>query len=121
MPETVTDTDNAGCSEPGGAIAMESEHAAAERRSGTHWGPYGPAIARWETVIGRPAPAPVDDRGLNPSLVEWMMGLPEGWVCGLGLSRTAELRMLGNGVVPQQAALALDLLDSASVPEEDDQ
>jgi len=27
----------------------------------------------------------------------------------------------GNGVVPQQAALALDLLDSASVPEEADQ
>ena len=42
-----------------------------------------------------------------------MMGLPEGWVCGddLGLSRTAALKMLGNGVVPAQAALALTLLD----------
>jgi DNA (cytosine-5)-methyltransferase 1 len=42
--------------------------------------------------------------------VEWMMGLPEGWVTGLGLARTAELKMLGNGVVPQQAALALTVL-----------
>ena len=40
-----------------------------------------------------------------------MMGLPEGHVCDLGLSRTAELKMLGNGVVPAQAALALRLLD----------
>jgi len=47
---------------------------------------------------------------LNPAFVEWMMGLPEGHVTGLGLSRTAELKMLGNGVVPQQAALAINLL-----------
>ena len=39
-----------------------------------------------------------------------MMGLPEGWVCDVGLSHTAALKMLGNGVVPQQAALAVDLL-----------
>jgi DNA (cytosine-5)-methyltransferase 1 len=41
-----------------------------------------------------------------------MMGLPEGWVCGddLGLSRTAALKMLGNGVVPAQAELALEIL-----------
>ena len=39
-----------------------------------------------------------------------MMGLPEGWVCDLDLPRTATLKMLGNGVVPAQAALAVDLL-----------
>lgn len=39
------------------------------------------------------------------------MGLPEGWVTGVpGLSRNAMLKALGNGVVPQQAALALTLL-----------
>ena len=38
------------------------------------------------------------------------MGLPEGHVTGHGLSVTQELKMLGNGVVPQQAALALKLL-----------
>lgn len=38
------------------------------------------------------------------------MGLPSGWVTGVGLSRTQQLRILGNGVVPQQATLALDVL-----------
>ena len=40
-----------------------------------------------------------------------MMGLPDGHVCGLGLSRTAELKMLGNGCMVQQAALGLEILD----------
>jgi len=74
------------------------------------FGPYDEAVRRWEYIIGRPAPDPTDDRGLRPEFVEWMMGLPEGWVCNVGLSRTAALKMLGNGVVPQQAALAVDLL-----------
>jgi DNA (cytosine-5)-methyltransferase 1 len=39
-----------------------------------------------------------------------MMGLPDGWVTGQGLSLSQELKMLGNGVVPQQARLALELL-----------
>lgn len=48
---------------------------------------------------------------LSPAFVEWMMGLPEGWVTGVpGLSRNAQLKILGNGVVPQQGALALWLL-----------
>tara|TARA_Y100000114_G_scaffold156365_1_gene183324 strand:+ start:8162 stop:8326 length:165 start_codon:yes stop_codon:yes gene_type:complete len=47
---------------------------------------------------------------LNPIFVEWMMGLPEGWVTDHGLSLSQELKMLGNGVVPQQARLALHLL-----------
>lgn len=76
------------------------------------WGPYAAAIARWESVLGRPAPAPTEEgpkggRRLSSLLVEWMMGLPEGWVTGHGLPRTAELKMLGNGVVPQQAIATL--------------
>ncbi|MFB9929178.1 hypothetical protein ACFORO_23085 [Amycolatopsis halotolerans] len=40
-----------------------------------------------------------------------MQGIPDGWVTGVpGLSRNAMLRMLGNGVVPQQAAAALPWL-----------
>jgi hypothetical protein len=40
-----------------------------------------------------------------------MMGLPAGWVTGVpGLSRNAQLKALGNGVVPQQAVVALTLL-----------
>lgn len=39
------------------------------------------------------------------------MGLPMGHVTSVpGLSRTAQLRALGNGVVPQQAAYALRIL-----------
>lgn len=39
------------------------------------------------------------------------MGLPAGWVTDVpGLGRNAQLRALGNGVVPQQAALALTLI-----------
>jgi hypothetical protein len=39
-----------------------------------------------------------------------MMGLPSGHVCSIAESRTAALRCLGNGVVPQQGYAALELL-----------
>jgi DNA (cytosine-5)-methyltransferase 1 len=85
--------------------------------SPVQWGDYGPAIARWEHVIGRPAPAPTEpgrtgNPRLAPRFVEWMMGLPDGHVTdpAIGISRTDQLKALGNGVVPQQAALALDVL-----------
>jgi DNA (cytosine-5)-methyltransferase 1 len=80
------------------------------------WGRYGPAVARWERILGRPAPAPtvVGRRGgrqLSPWFVEWMMGLPEGWVCDVpGLTRNEMLHVLGNGVLPAQAAAALSWL-----------
>lgn len=78
---------------------------------GGYLGPYRPAIERWEQVTGRAAPLPIDDRGrLNPPFVEWMMGLPAGHVTAVAIPRTAQLRVLGNGVVPQQAAAALALL-----------
>lgn len=50
---------------------------------------------------------------LAPAFSEWMMGLPDGWVTGVpGLTRNEQLKALGNGVVPQQAAAALrHLLD----------
>jgi DNA (cytosine-5)-methyltransferase 1 len=51
----------------------------------------------------------VDDK-LNAKFVEYMMGLPNGWVTDLDLSRSQQLKMLGNGVVPQQAYYALELL-----------
>ena len=64
------------------------------------WGPYRPAIERWEAIHG-PAPAPTTDGRLSPDFVCWMQGFPEGWVDGL--TRTAALRCLGNAVVPQVA------------------
>lgn len=76
------------------------------------WGDYGPAIRRWEQVLGRPAPWPTDALGrLSPVFTEWLMGLPDGWVTATpGLTRPAMLRALGNGVVPQQAVAALHML-----------
>lgn len=85
------------------------------------WGKYADAVARWEALT-RPAPEPTETgpRGgqrLSPEFVEWMMGLPAGHVTGVpGLSRNDQLKMLGNGVVPQQAAAALRvLLDAVAV------
>jgi DNA (cytosine-5)-methyltransferase 1 len=80
------------------------------------WGPYGDAIRRWETVLGRPAPAPTEpgSKGqprLSPRFVEWLMGLPAGWVTDVpGLGRNEQLKALGNGVVSQQCAAALRIL-----------
>ena len=82
------------------------------------WGRYGPAISRWEQVSGRPAPDPTIPGAngrprLSPIFVEWMMGLPAGHVTGFGLRPSACLKILGNGVVPQQAALALRMLEAS--------
>lgn len=65
--------------------------------------------------MGRPAPNPTEPTGrnggqrLSPSLTEWMMGLPDGWVTdpAIGISRNEQLKACGNGVVPQQAVAAL--------------
>lgn len=39
--------------------------------------------------------------------MEEMMGLPAGWVTGLGLPISAQRRLLGNGVAPAQGALGI--------------
>jgi DNA (cytosine-5)-methyltransferase 1 len=78
------------------------------------FGNYKGSVQRWERVLGRAAPdATTQGRPgrvlLSPVFAEWLMGLPEGWVTGpeVGLSRPEQLSTLGNGVVPQQAELAL--------------
>lgn len=82
----------------------------------TNWGKFEPAIRRWEIVLGRPAPSPTKPDGkdgahrLSSAFTEWMMGLPEGWITDCGLSRNDQLKACGNGVVPQQAELALRIL-----------
>ncbi|MFE3874879.1 DNA cytosine methyltransferase [Kitasatospora sp. NPDC059146] len=84
---------------------------AAGRLDPGRWGPYAGAVARWETLT-RPAPAATDEGGkLRAEFVEWMQGLEAGWVTATpGLGRPAQLTALGNGVVPQQAKRALELL-----------
>lgn len=55
---------------------------------------------------------------LNPAAAEWMMGLPSGHVTECpGVSRSEQLKCIGNGVVPQHAALAIrTLLDIETPP-----
>jgi len=85
------------------------EHA---RHVATRFGPYADAIQRWEPIVGRAAPDPTDNRRrLNPRFVEWMMGLPDGHVTDIIERRGPALKILGNGVVPQQAAHALTILN----------
>lgn len=81
------------------------------------FGPYEPAVCRWEKIRGVPAPTPttLNRKGnpqLNPAFSEWLMGLPPGHVTvpELGLSRAEQLKMIGNGVCPQQAIAALRAL-----------
>ena len=80
----------------------------------SEWSKYEAAISRWESVMETAAPAPTEPNRnnrprLKASFSEWLMGWPEGWVTNpeIGLSRAAQLRMIGNGVVPQQAVAAL--------------
>ncbi|KAB1983473.1 DNA cytosine methyltransferase [Streptomyces triticiradicis] len=92
---------------PGQAVRLDGQWMA------TNGTDYGPAIHRWEAVLGRPAPEPTEpgtkgNRRLSPAFVEWMMGADPGWVTStnLGLSRSDQLKILGNGVVIHQAAHA---------------
>lgn len=88
---------------------VEPDRAALRR-----WGRYAEAVIRWEQNTGRPAPAPAllnDVSGPRPApvFVEWLMGLPTGWVTDerYGLTLSQQLTALGNGVLPQQATLAI--------------
>jgi len=113
------------------AARQESAH-----RDPAVFGPYAAAIIRWELALDRPAPLPteVGDGGrarLAALFVEWLMGYPAGhvtstehdadqaqgdlfggWHADDGIPRSGQLRLLGNAVVPQAAALALDLLEN---------
>lgn len=78
------------------------------------WGRYAGAIARWEHITGRPAPAPAllnENAGPRPApeFIEWLMGLPAGWVTDdrHGLTDNQQIAILGNGVLPSQAVAAL--------------
>lgn len=132
--DVATDTDGDGYGQqllPAGMVGLESEAASeAQKRERTRevidtgsvsnpFGEYTDAIVRWEQLT-RPAPDATvlvnDKRRLNPVFVEWMMGLPEGWVTGHGLSAAKTLKMLGNGVCPQQARAAINGLILRSAP-----
>ena len=94
-----------------GEVQQQRSWEISEYRTSKDYGEYTEAVERWERVT-RPAPDELfDDEGASSLWVEWMMGLPPGWVTGHGLTRSAELKMLGNGVNPQAAEFALSLID----------
>jgi hypothetical protein len=94
---------------------------------------YAEAVERWEESTQTTAPLPTEPSTAcksgwryNVRFGEWMMGWPKGWVTDLittnrsskfrddagFITNTAAVRMVGNGVVPQQAAQAIsDLLN----------
>jgi DNA (cytosine-5)-methyltransferase 1 len=101
---------------PSAAVTVhEPSHHEPDADRPTAWGVYSDAVVRWASILHRPAPPPTQPGThgkpvLAPAFVEWLMGLPPQWVCGLGLPRTVALKLLGNGVVPHQAAAALRAL-----------
>lgn len=92
----------------GDAVRPDREHL-------QRWGRWADAIARWEHITGRTAPSPAimnEAKGPRPApaFVEWLMGLPAGWVADpdYGLSANQQNTALGNGVLPLQALCALN-------------
>ena len=99
----------------GQVLAATGNLADSSGNTDNSWGEYAPAIHRWENTLGRPAPAPTEPSRtgkpqLSPRFVEWMMGLPAGWVTDVPISRANQLRALGNGVIPLQASAAIQSL-----------
>lgn len=98
---------------PGRQGSEPTERSDLSARRSVEWGVYANAIQRWERVLGRPAPAPIQrgkrgGRVLAPRFTEWMMGLPNGWITDVrGISREDQIKLCGNSVVTQQAVVAL--------------
>jgi DNA (cytosine-5)-methyltransferase 1 len=69
---------------------------------------YGPAIRRWESILGRPAPAPVErgprgGRTLSARFTEWMQGNPAGWITDVDIPRNEQIKIAGNQAITRQA------------------
>jgi DNA (cytosine-5)-methyltransferase 1 len=116
---TAMDSVGARNSTSGRSNPDSQHHSGTTLGDGAHssaWGKYEPAIRRWESLT-RPAPPPTEpNKNGNPRLAaafsEWLMGWPDRWVTdpAIGISRNDQLRIVGNGVCPQQAAAALRYL-----------
>lgn len=100
-----TNADGHACEEPRRGTALLLAEGSKEQNK-ADWHEY-----RFSREMDRQdVPATLDQGKLNAKFVEYMMGLPVGWVTDMELSRTQQLKMLGNGVVPQQAYYALQML-----------
>lgn len=80
------------------------------------WGRWADAVALWEHITGRPAPAPVlpndtDDTRPASAFVECLTGQPTGWVTVSDeLTQHQQIAACGYGMLPVQVVSALSLL-----------
>ena len=76
---------------------------------------YNVSLFIWHQSF-RHMPKPVYEdssgrRKTSSEFIEWMMGLPKGWVTEVpGITRKQSLMALGNGVVPNQARMAIKIM-----------
>lgn len=120
-------SDHRPCPPRGGRLSTgrgNREFVEPDRATLRRWGRYAQAIVRWEQITGYPAPPPAilsSNLGPRPepTFVEWLMGLPLGWVTTsrTGLTANQQIFALGNGVMPAQANSALRTLIQATRPE----
>jgi DNA (cytosine-5)-methyltransferase 1 len=65
-------------------------------------------------------PMELDQGKVSLKFIEYMMGLPAGWVTDIDVSKAQQYKILGNGVVPQQAYYALEQLMTTQHASEQD-
>lgn len=80
--------------------------------AGSKW---WPAVAQWADLCGTPPPpfvhhGPRGGTTIDARFSEWMMGFPAGWATDIARSNSAALRLVGNSIQPQTAALAWSTL-----------
>lgn len=99
---TVTDADSFGFKTTGVWKAVPTEVSSIDFSEGV--------LPRWESLTRR-APSFTNPKGeFSPRYAEWMMGLPDGWVCDVIESENKQIECIGNAVCPQQAQAAFELL-----------
>lgn len=65
-------------------------------------------------------PTELEEGRVSPRFIEYMMGLPAGWVTNVDLPIQEQYKILGNGVVPQQAYYALQEILKSDTPIDQD-
>jgi DNA (cytosine-5)-methyltransferase 1 len=96
--------------EPGSGFEALSNTHAKQLSTNGQMSRLGRRFATRSELSMQANPDPLVDGRLNVEYVEYMMGLPKGWVTDLPISRAQQFKLLGNGVVPQQAFYALEQL-----------
>lgn len=73
------------------------------------------SASRVDLLMQEP-PARLEGNLVNPKFIEYMMGLERGWVTDFDFPVQQIYKLLGNGVVPQQAYFAIKQLMESETP-----